>query len=151
MEKLNVIGGELDDWVVINTINLDAEILDKVKSIYCDTRDFAITWNSNLPGIAKCHKFVQSVKEDKDKYVINKEDILRWLNKLCEKAGGYGYSWRFLYANLKGCTNWDIKYIRFVRNDKNSDEFIVCNKDFIPIEYREIVKNLYKEILYLDR
>ena len=155
MEKLSIIGEEHDDWVLVNTLSLDAEILDKVQVIYCDTRDFAITWSPNVPKnepyIASCNKFLQCTKESGRKYTINQKDILRWLNKLCEEAGGYEYTWRFLSANLKECTNWDIKYIRFVRNNKNLDEFIVCNSYFHPIEYREIIKNLNRSILYLDK
>lgn len=155
MEKLSIIGEEHDDWVLVNNMSLDAEILDKVQVIYCDTRDFAITWSPNVPKdehyIASYCTFFQFLEEDRDKYVINKKDILKWINKLCEEAGGYEYTWRFLSANLKECTNWDIKYIRFVRNNKNPEEFIVCNSYFHPIEYREIIKNLNKSILYLDR
>ena len=153
MEKLNVIGEELDDWVVINTLNLDAKILDKVQVICCDTGDFTITWGSNVPDDKLCivssNKFLQYTKEGKCKYTINKKDILRWLDKLCEIAGRYGYSWIFLPANLKKRINWDIRYISFVRNNKNPEEFIVCDHYFRPIEYREIIKNLNKEELNL--
>ena len=35
-----------------------------------------------------------------------------------------------------------MKYIRFVRNSKVPDEFVVCNNYMYPIEWREVIKNI---------
>lgn len=161
MDKINLIDGEYGSWVSVNHLNFDAEIADRVQVIYCDTRDFAIGWNFEKPKVhknAKCgyecnqNKGLQRLyslftKENREKYTINKKDIIKWLDTLCKETGGYECDWRFLAADVKNCTNWDIKYIRFVRNDKNPDEFVVCNNYLFPIEYREIIKNLDKKHL----
>lgn len=163
-KKINILDGEYEDWVSVNDFDLNAEIADRVQVIYCDTRDFAIGWNFEQPKInknANCgyeynqnkglHKFYQIAKkqdkEKREKYTINKKDILKWLDELCKETGGYECNWRFLSADIKNCTNWDIKYIRFVRNDKNPDEFVVCNNYLFPIEYREIIDKIDKEHL----
>ena len=155
-KKLSVIDGEYPEWVCVNDIELDAEIADNVQVINCDTRDFAIGWQFEPPKVyqkAECNYEIWTNqglsklynlfgKENREKYTINKKDIITWLDNLCKASGGYEEDWRFLTANVKGCTNWDIKYIRFVRNNKNKDEFIVCNAYMTPIEYREIIDNI---------
>lgn len=161
MNKINLIDGEYGSWVSVNHLDFDAEIADRVQVIYCDTRDFAIGWNFEKPKVHKNAKYgyecnqnkgLQKLyslftKENREKYIINKKDIIKWLDTLCKETGGYECNWRFLAADIKNCTNWDIKYIRFVRNDKNLDEFVVCNNYYFPIEYREIIKNLDKKHL----
>lgn len=160
MEKLSILNGVFEDWVAINKFNLDAEIADEVQTINCDTRDFALGWNFEKPksykkascglesesnkGISKLYNLFTKTDETRAKYSINKKDILKWLDELCQKTGGYYVDWRYLSANVKNCENWNIKYIRFVRNSKNPDEFIVCNSYFFPIEYKNIIDNLKK-------
>lgn len=69
------------------------------------------------------------------------------MDELCKKTGGYECEWRYLDADVDYCRGWDIKYIRFIRNNKNPDEFIVCNNYLFPIEYREIIDKIDKEHL----
>ncbi len=163
-KKINILDGEYEDWVSVNDFDLNAEIADRVQVIYCDTRDFAIGWNFEQPKInknANCgyeynqnkglQKFYQIAKkqdkEKREKYTINKKDILKWLDELCKKTGGYECKWRYLDADVDYCRGWDIKYIRFIRNNKNPDEFIVCNNYLFPIEYRKIIDKIDKEHL----
>lgn len=157
-EKLKVIDGKYSDWVSISKIEPDADIADSVWVINCDTRDFAVGWQFEKPKVCKkaeCNyeiwhnKGLRSLysvikKKDREKYSINKKDILTWLDTLCKATGGYDLEWRYLTANVKDCGGWDIKYIRFVRNGKCPDEFIVCNAYMQPIEYRKIIENLEK-------
>ena len=67
-----------------------------------------------------------------------------WLDTLCMATGGYGIDWRYLEAAVKECVGWKLKYIRFVRNSENPNEFIVCNSYFCPVEYRKIIDNIVK-------
>lgn len=165
MEKITIIGDKkYDEWVPVNNIDYDAEITDNIQMIYCDTRDFAIGFNDETPKIHKnpdCgYEYNQNKglsklynlfgKTNREKYAIGKKDIIKWLDELCKASGGYENDWRFLTANVKNCENWEIKYIRFVRNNKNPDEFIVCNNYLFPIEYREIISNLDKKNLCVE-
>ena len=43
--------------------------------------------------------------------------------------------------------NWNLKYIRFVRNPNVPDEFVVCNSYMYPIEWRKVIKNIIQIIL----
>lgn len=96
-------------------------------------------------------KFYEIIKkqnnEKREKYIINKKDILKWLDELCRETGGYECEWRYLNADVDYCRDWDIKYIRFIRNNKNLGEFIVCNNYLFPIEYRKIIDKIDKEHL----
>ena len=38
--------------------------------------------------------------------------------------------------------NWNLKYIRFVRNPNVPDESVVCNSYMYPIEWRKVIKNI---------
>ena len=79
---------------------------------------------------------------NRSKYTISKSEIISWLYDLYKETGGYDEEWRCLEANLKNCMNWNLKYIRFVRNPKIPDEFVVCNDYMYPIEWREVIKNI---------
>lgn len=156
MVEMNILDGVYDTWVSVENFNLDAEIADRVQVIYCDTRDFAIGWNFEKPkvyknpncgleyntnkGLSKLYSLFK--KQNREKYTIDKKDILKWLNELCQKTGGYDKDWRYLEADVDYCRNWNLKYIRFIRNDKNPNEFIVCNNYMFPICYKEIMNNL---------
>ncbi len=161
--KITTIGDkEYDHWLPVNSIAEDAEITDNVQMLYCDTRDFAIGFNDERPkihknpdcgfdrrwneGLSKLYSLLK--KSNREKSTINKKDILKWLDRLCMETGGYDEDWRYLSADVKNCDNWDIKYIRFVRNDKYPDEFIVCNNYMVPIHYNEIIDKLHREHLY---
>lgn len=153
-EVLNIIDGEYDEWVPLKQIADDAKIANTVKTLSCDTRDFALGWNFKRPepfkraecglevrtndGLARARRIEQS--RSISDYLIDPDEIVPWLKKLCEKTGGYDEDWRFLTANVKGCTDWDIKYIRFVHHD--SGRFMVCNAYWHPIKWRNVLGNI---------
>lgn len=151
---LKFIDGEYEDWVPLKIIVDDAKIVDEVQTISCDTRDFALGWSFEKPGPfmkAECGLEVRSneglarvrrIEHSKalGDYLIEPREIVPWLKKLCEKSGGYDEDWRMLHANLDGCRDWNIKYIRFVRHD--SIRFMVCNAYWYPIKWRKILDNL---------
>ena len=152
-EKLKVIDGEYTEWVSVHEIYLDADIADTVQVINCDTRDFAIGWLFERPSIHEkaefnCKSLYSLIKKkNREKFSINKKDILTWLDSLCKATGGYNLDWRCVKANIKDCRWWNLKYIRFVRNEKSPVEFIVCNAYMQPIEYRKIIDNLEKNMI----
>ena len=138
---INIIEGEYDEWVSVKDISKDAEIDDSVQILYADTRDFAVGWNFEQPnyyensecgyernsnnGLGKLRNLFYV--SNRSKYTISKSEIISWLYDLYKETGGYDEEWRCLEANLKNCMNWNLKYIRFVRNPKIPDEFVVCN------------------------
>lgn len=153
---INRIEGEYDKWVSVKDISRDAEIDDSVQILYVDTRDFAVGWNFEQPNYyenAKCgyernsNNGLEKLRNlfyvsNRSKYTISKSEIISWLYDLYKETGGYDEEWRFLEANLKNCMNWNLKYIRFVRNSKIPNEFVVCNDYMYPIEWREVIKNI---------
>lgn len=148
-------------WLPIGTFASDAEIADDVQVIHCDTRDFYILASQNKPeivkgadcnwedwhnkGLSRLHKLF--TKTNREKYAISRNEILGWLKNLCEETGGYERDWRCLESDVKDCGCWNLKYVNFVRNDKDRDEFIVCNAYMTPIQYREVIPNLVKDAL----
>ena len=153
---INRIEGEYDEWVSVKEISKDAEIDDSVQMLYVDTRDFAIGWNFEQPNYyenAECgykcntNNGLEKLRNlfyvsNRSKYTISKSEIISWLYDLYKETGGYDEEWRFLEANLKNCMNWNLKYIRFVRNPKIPNEFVVCNDYMYPIEWIEVIKNI---------
>ncbi len=153
---IDKIAGEYDDWVVINKIAPEAEIDDGIQILYCDTRDFAMGWQFKQPEITKedgsnhdrwCNEGVRNLKNlqrtpNRDKYIIPKGEIIKWLTELCERTGGFDKDWRAFSAVVKDCGNWNLKYIRFVRDIENPDNFIVCNAYMQPIHWKEIIPKL---------
>lgn len=153
-EVLKVIDGEYDEWVPLKQVADDAKIADTVKTISCDTRDFALGWNFKKPepykkaecgledrtneGLARVRRIAQS--KSLGDYLIGVGEIVPWLKKLCEKSGGYDKDWRYLAASVDGCGGWDIKYIRFVRHDSGC--FMVCNAYWHPIKWRKVLDNI---------
>lgn len=147
----------IDEWISIENILDDIIINDIIQAIHCDTRDFFIMHTLNKPkaykkancgleyesnkGLSKLYKVIK--KQDK-RYLIDKTEIIKWLKELCEITGGYNKVWRFIDCNLENCSNWNLKYIRFIKNDKSNNTFVVCNSYFYPIEYKKIVDNLIK-------
>ena len=155
------IDGEYDDWVQLNKIDLKATIADNVKVVSCDTRDFALGWQFEYPkevekpecgldyreneGLKKLSELKYA--KNTDPFMIGSSEILEWLDNLCKRTGGYDKDWRSLIAGVDYCRNWEIKYIRFVRNPKDTNRFIVCNSYFRPIHWRKIIDNLKMDLL----
>ena len=155
-ESLKAIDGEYEEWVHLWRIPDDVEISAGVETISCDTRDFALGWSFNQPksykkaecnlekwtneGLARMNRLRQSPAIGD--YLIAPSEIIPWLKKLCEKSGGYDEDWRYIMADVDGCRNWDIKYIRFVKH--TDGRFFVCNTYWLPIKFRKILDNLVK-------
>ncbi|MBQ8708851.1 MAG: hypothetical protein IJ523_12255 [Succinivibrionaceae bacterium] len=155
-EIVTVIDGEYDEWLLLKRrLDIHATIADRVQILYCDTRDFALGWNFKQPEPYKkatcglevrsnegLHRMEQlKASGNLEGYLIKPEEILPWLDQLCEKSGGYDEDWRMLNAKVEGCRDWDIKYIRFARHEDG--RFIVCNGYWWPIEWRKVLDNLH--------
>jgi len=154
-EVLSVIDGEYDEWVLLKRIIDDVVVAEHVQTISCDTRDFALGWNFEKlqpykkaecglevrtnEGLTRIRRIQNSSAISE--YLIEVSEIIPWLKQLCEKSGGYEEDWRMLSADVKGCTDWDIKYIRFVRH---GNKFMVCNAYWMPVKWRKILANLRK-------
>ena len=144
------------DWISIKN---NPVISDDIKAIHCDTRDFHVLLNTEQPkvkkgamynydkwcnqGLSKFYKIIK--KTDRSDFSITKDEIIPWLTELCEKSGEFEKDWRLLISDVDYCRNWEIKYIRFVRNVQCPDEFIVCNSYFMPVKYKDIIPNLKKD------
>lgn len=158
-KKLNI---EIsDDWLPLFQFRKNSCLNDNIQTLHCDTRDFHIIGSSEKPkvyknadcnyevwrnkGLAKLYKLLS--KTNRENYAISSNEIVPWLLKLCEATGGFDKEWRYVDANIENCTGWDLKYIRFVKNDNCNNEFIVCNSYLMPIKYKEVIPNLRKENL----
>lgn len=143
-------------WIPVSNLASGCEVDNSVQVIHCDTRDFYIICSNEKPkiyknaecnyehwrneGLRKLYNLLS--KTNRENYAIRPEEIIPWLKELCEKTGGYEKDWRCLKSNVKDCYDWNLKYIRFIRNDKQPDEFIVCNSYLTPIKWREVIPNL---------
>lgn len=155
-EKLNVVLS--DNWLPLFQFSENACLNDNIQILHCDTRDFHIIGSNEKPkvykkvicnyeywhnkGLSKLYDLLS--KPNRENYAISSNEIVPWLLKLCEATGGFNKDWRYIEANVKNCMDWNLKYVRFVKNDKCKDEFIVCNSYLMPIKYREIIPNLIK-------
>ncbi|MBR4625967.1 MAG: hypothetical protein IKO56_10590 [Alphaproteobacteria bacterium] len=153
--------GISNNWLPLFQFSENADIDEKVQVLHCDTRDFHIIGSDENPkvyekpdcnyeywrneGLSKLYNLLS--KSNRENYAISSNEIIPWLFKLCEATGGFDKNWRYVDANVKNCTSWNLKYIRFVKNDKCKDEYIVCNSYLMPIKYKEIIQNLYKDQL----
>lgn len=150
-----------DKWTSLQAFSENTDIDENVQVLHCDTRDFHIIGSSEKPkvykkaeciyeywrnkGLSKLYNLLS--KSNRGNYAISSNEIVPWLFKLCEATGGFDKNWRYVDANVKNCTGWNLKYIRFVKNDKCKDEYIVCNSYLMPIKYKEIIQNLCKDQL----
>lgn len=145
-----------NDWTPIRYLDDNYEIPDDIQVIHCDTRDFCVVGSEDKPKIHKnptcgwedsTNKGLQRLynlftKTDRSGYSIPKTEIFKWLKEVCEKTGGYDTEWRCIVSDIRYGSNWDLKYLRFVRDDKERDNFIVCNSYMFPIKYKELIPNL---------
>lgn len=143
-------------WLPLKNIK---DIGETINTIHCDTRDFHVLLSQDKPEIykkAECgyeqahNEGLQRLyrlfkKTNRADYVISSSEIKQWLTELCEKTGGQDKDWRSIFADVDFCRNWEIKYIRFVRNLKCLDEFIVCNAYLMPVKWKEIIPNLQQD------
>lgn len=150
-----------DNWVSLKSFSDPVTVREDTQTIHCDTRDFHIISGTEKPKICKnaeCnyeHRRNEGLrklynllsKTNRESYAIRPGEIIPWLKELCKATGGYEKDWRCLESNVKDCDGWNLKYIRFIRNDKQPDEFIVCNSYLTPIKWREVIPNLVLEVL----
>lgn len=145
------------EWVSLREFAKDVVIDNNIQTLHCDTRDFYIIASSEKPkiyekveynyerlhneGISKLHNLF--FKKNRENYTISSNEIISFLFQLCETTGGFDKTWRYIDSDVKNCSDWTLKYIRFVRNNKYEDEFIVCNAYLTPIKYKEIISNLH--------
>lgn len=150
-----------DNWLPLFQFSENTCLSDNIQILHCDTRDFHIIGSSEKSkvykkaecnyeywhndGLSKLYNLLS--KSNRENYAISSNEIVPWLFELCEATGGFDENWRCVNANVKNCTCWSLKYIRFVKNDKCNDEFIVCNSYLAPIKYKEVIPNLIKENL----
>ena len=150
-----------DNWVSIKNLSDQVVVREDTQVIHCDTRDFHIISSTEKPkickdavcnyeiwrneGLKKLYNLLS--KTSRENYTIRPEEIIPWLKELCETTGGHDRDWRCLEAEVKNCDGWTLKYIRFIRNDKQKDEFIVCNSYMTPIKWKEVIPNLRKDVL----
>lgn len=144
------------EWCPLKNFSDKITLKEDTQVIHCDTRDFHIISSTEKPKICKDAECNYEVwrneglrklynllsKTNRENYTIRSEEIIPWLKELCEATGGYDKEWRLLDSDVKDCSNWNLKYIRFIRNDKQEDEFIVCNSYLTPIVWREVISNL---------
>ena len=124
-------------WVYLDNF----EINPNYSIISCDTRDFHLIGDIQFESNSIFKKFTNRIKKEN---LINKKDILKWLKDV-EPASGGKHNWRYLNVNLTNCRNWRLKYIRFVKYDK--DRYIVCNDILDVVDYNKVIDNICKESL----
>lgn len=163
MENKKLSVGLFGNWLPLFQFSENACLNDDVQILHCDTRGFHIIGSSSSEkpkvykkancnyeywrneGLSKLYNLLS--KSNRENYAISSNEIVPWLFELCEATGGFDINWRCVNANVKNCTCWNLKYIRFVKNDKCKDEYIVCNSHLMPIKYKEVLPNLIKENL----
>ena len=120
---------EKGDWIPYNEIVWNCPYNNKFN---IDTRDFHAGYNKSKP-----HKDLDKILSYGDRFLLTKEELTSFLDKIYVESGGNKEDWRFL--NLKGMSNgsWNMKYIRIWRID---DKFIVCDSDGKAFK-KSIVKN----------
>lgn len=148
-----------DKWITIKDLSLPISISEEVKVIHCDTRDFHIICSDKKPtvyekttcnleewhnkGLTRLYKICKGDK--RLDYTISNSEIILFLLKLCNETGGFDKDWRLICADIDNGRNWELKYLRFVRNEHYPNEFIVCNSYMMPVKYKNIIPNLLKE------
>lgn len=156
-EMLKKIERDCCEWIALNRIDKEVVIAENVQVISCDTRDFALSWSFKQPEPykkANCNyefwaneglQMIQRLKQEGglEEYLIEPNEIVSWLVDVCQKSGGFEEDWRFLTAKVERCSDWQIKYIRFVRH---GSLFIVCNSYMQPIQWRLVIDNIYDPI-----
>ena len=148
-------------WQLLSSLIEEAgktgeEILPReALQINVDTRDFAIYCRFNPAEIDEDRGIVSLIKNPKlikEDFCITIEEIIPWLQKLEQWAGGYG-DWRhlnFCCPTVSTAGFWDFKYIRFYVHPSKEGVYIVCNKDSKAIRWRDLEeKHVDKDDLHL--
>ena len=119
---------ELNTWQPLCNVS---SIPNEVKFINCDTRDFNISmWTDHSIDISQFYK----LKQYSDA-VINKDQIISFLNDLMDRTGGIG-DWRHIELKSK---EW-LKYIWFIRID--NDNFLVMTRNCTLINMTNILNKI---------
>lgn len=135
----------VDDWIKIDEV----EITSEINCIHCDTRifhakcniiDFKKIENDRYYELTY-NKFIDFLEEKKgnidEKYLININEIIPFLLNLRE-IKNYANEPILRFNDVLGCGFW-LKYVRMYKI--NDNQFIVCNSDCVPIEWRLLSKN----------
>jgi hypothetical protein len=116
-------------WTYIDNV---FKIYRDVKSVHCDTRDFAVAYSDRLPqkdDNANLYRLLHGSKIN-ERFLIHKDRIIPWLKEVETIAGGKA-EWRCLNFNgIDTRLGW-LKYIRMYRY--NQDMFVVCDSYGDPI------------------
>lgn len=135
----------MDKWVKID----EMEIIPEINCIHCDTRTFHAV--CNIIDFKKIEndkyyeltfkKLIDFIDEHKnnidEKYLINVNDIIPFCQKLRD-IKLYSKEFVLRFNGVEGCGFW-LKYVRMYRI--NEEQFIVCNMDSKPIEWRLLSKD----------
>lgn len=126
-------------WYSINSFTGDCTITDDVKYITLSTRNFELTWHTKDADYGEFNNDAfDEITLRNTSVLIDKSEIIGWIGNLLELCGE---EYVFLRADVDGCRDW-LKYINFVRF--NNDKFIVCNRWFKPIKYKDINEKTIK-------
>lgn len=135
----------MKDWIKIDEV----EITPEINCIHCDTRTFHAI--CNIIDFKKIendkyyeltfNKLIDFIDEHKniidEKYLINVNDIIPFYQKLRD-IKLYSKEFVLRFNGVEGCGFW-LKYVRMYRI--NEEQFIVCNMDAKPIEWRLLSKD----------
>lgn len=134
----------MEDWIKIDEV----EITPEINCIHCDTRTFHA--KCNIIEFKKFENdkyyeltfnklidFLDNTNHIDEKYLIDINDIIPFCQKLRDiKLHSKELVLRF--NGVEGCGFW-LKYVRMYRI--NEEQFIVCNMDSKPIEWRLLSKD----------
>ena len=126
------------EWEALKTTPNDMEFGKDIQAIHCDTKDFYILRSLNKPEFNKNPRCNYEYWRNEGIKRINSKKKKK--NRSNYAIDGYDRDWRYLEADVKNCRNWELKYIRFIRNNNVEDEFIVCNSYLTPIHYKEVLE-----------
>lgn len=134
----------MEDWIKIDEV----EITPEINCIHCDTRTFHAKCNiiefKKIENdkyyeltFNKLIDFLDNTNHIDEKYLIDINDIIPFCQKLRDiKLHSKELVLRF--NGVEGCGFW-LKYVRMYKI--NEEQFIVCNMDSKPIEWRLLSKD----------
>lgn len=135
----------MEDWIKIDEV----EITPEINCIHCDTRTFHAICNiiefkkieNDKYYELTFNKLIDFLDEHRnnidEKYLINVNDIIPFCQKLRD-IKLYSKELVLRFNGVEGCGFW-LKYVRMYRI--NEEQFIVCNMDSKPIEWRLLSKD----------
>lgn len=134
----------MDEWVKIDEL----EITPEINCVHCDTRMFHAVCNiiefKKIEGDRyyelTFNKLIDFIEDNKgnidEKYLIDVDDIIPFCKHL-KNIRDYSNELILRFNGVEGCGFW-LKYVRMYRIDE--EQFIVCNSDSKPIEWKLLSK-----------